>query len=54
MPPLNEHELLPNLDKPEKTKDKKQNSSANRRTKDLISHLSASWRMIFVQRTPVE
>jgi len=35
----------PNLDKPEKTKDKKQNS---KNSKDLICHLSASWRMIFV------
>jgi hypothetical protein len=41
----------PNQDKPEKTKDKKQNSN---NSKDLICHLSASWRMIFVQRTPVE
>ena len=35
----------PNQDKPEKTKDKKQNSN---NSKDLICHLSASRRMIFV------
>jgi len=36
---------IPNLDKPEKTKNKKQNSN---NSKDLICHLSAIWRMIFV------
>jgi len=35
----------PNLGKPEKTKSKRQNSN---NSKDLICHLSASWRMIFV------
>jgi len=36
---------IPNLDKPEKTKNKKQNSN---NSKDLICHLSAIWRIIFV------